>query len=792
MKRHPRLAIGVMFGLFVAMGLFTARRLEFSSGMADLIPESTEQELALVSASLVDSPLTRTMVLSLSAADLSTAVAAAQRWGVTLVAHPEVATLRTGPDESLADALFELYFPRRLRFLSDRPEDELPKRLSSQGLLEAARELRTALALPTGQLVKQVASADPLLAFPTLVRRLEQSRRGALDAVDGQFVDRDGRSAILFLTTQHSAFDVAHQAPFGAFLEQSFSELEREFSQDLRLERSGVHRFAAASERDARRDMQRISGISVVGIVAVFLMVFRSPRLMALSLLPLLGGILTASTAGILLFGKLHVMTLAFGCTLIGVCIDYPIHYVSHHGLLPSSSAAGPYASLERIWVAILMGALTSMAGFIVFVGSDFPAVRQIGAFSASGILGALITTRVLLPPLMPDAPRVHDFHARALARAAGLLGAMGRRRAILVAILAIAAAVSAVGLQRAQWQDDIFALGLPPRPSWHEEDKRVRARVSQMDAGRFVVALGVDAESALRSNDAVFTRLVEARAAGRIEDFRSLHPFLTSNSLQERNLAALEQNPELPERMLAALRAEGFRSEAFQPFVRTLEAEVPSPLRFEDLEASPLAPIVAPFRVDLRNRVAILTFLKGVTNAEELSALFADLDDVHYFEQRSFLTEIAGQHRLRALALVGVGLAVVAALLWARYRSLRLALVTLAPCLVAAALTLALLSLMGIPLNLLHLLGVLLVLSVGVDYAIFLVASGPEAGTRAATLLGLCLACASTCLAFGLLAFSSFPALRALGLSTSIGAVLSLVMAPTVLLLLGPHEDAA
>jgi len=98
----------------------------------------------------------------------------------------------------------------------------------------------------------------------------------------------------------------------------------------------------------------------------------------------------------------------------------------------------------------------------------------------------------------------------------------------------------------------------------------------------------------------------------------------------------------------------------------------------------------------------------------------------------------------------VGVGLAVVAALLWARDRSLRVTLVTLAPCLVAAALTLALLSLMGIPLNLLHLLGVLLVLSIGVDYAIFLVASGPEAGTRAATLLGLCLACASTCLAFG------------------------------------------
>jgi predicted exporter len=789
-KSRPRLTLAAMLCLFLAMGLFTVRRLELSSGMADLIPESTEQELALISASLVDSPLTRTMVLSVGASDLTTAVAAARRWESTLAGHPEVATLRTGPDESLPEAIFELYFPRRLLFLSTRPEDELPERLSPPGLRQAARELREVLALPTARLVREVASADPLLVFPALLRRLQQARHGSLEVVEGHFVDRDDPSAILFLTTRHSAFDVRSQVPFGAFLEGSFSELEREFPKGLRLERSGVHRFAAASERHAREDMQRISSISMVAITLVFLVVFRSLRLLAISLLPLLGGLLTATTVGILLFGKLHVMTLAFGSTLIGVCIDYPLHYLSHHVLLPA--ADGPYASLRRVWGAIAMGAATTMAGFIVFAGSDFPAVRQIGAFSATGILGALITTRVLLPPLMPVAREISRLQASTLELIARLLEGMGRRRVAPGTILLLASGVVVVGLPRAQWQDDVFALDIPPEQSWLEEDARVRAQVSQMDAGSFVVAFGDDAESALRRNDDVFARLERARDAGRIERFRSLHPFLYSAQLQRRNLAALSELPDLPERTLDALEAEGFRREAFQPFARAIEAEAPPPLRFDDLAGSPLADMVAPFRIDLENRTAILTFLKGVTSSEELTALFADLDGVHYFEQRRFLAKIIGHYRWRTVTLVGVGLIAVAALLYTRYRRIRTALATLAPCLLAAALTLALHSLLGIRINLLHLLGLLLVLSIGVDYAVFLLASGPHPPTRAAAMLGLCLACLSTCLAFGLLATSSFPALRALGSSTFIGVLLSLILAPSVLVLMEPARESA
>lgn len=82
------------------------------------------------------------------------------------------------------------------------------------------------------------------------------------------------------------------------------------------------------------------------------------------------------------------------------------------------------------------------------------------------------------------------------------------------------------------------------------------------------------------------------------------------------------------------------------------------------------------------------------------------------------------------------------------------------------------------------HLVACLLVLSMGEDYAVFLLESRDDPKGPATTMVGLILACVTTVLSFGLLAVSSHPALRALGVVTSLGVLLSLVFAPLVLLM--------
>ena len=99
-------------------------------------------------------------------------------------------------------------------------------------------------------------------------------------------------------------------------------------------------------------------------------------------------------------------------------------------------------------------------------------------------------------------------------------------------------------------------------------------------------------------------------------------------------------------------------------------------------------------------------------------------------------------------------------------------------------------LSLLGTELNLLSLVGTLLVLSIGVDYGIFMVETSGRGVESVAALLSIVIACLTTVLSFGALGLSDNPALRAIGLTTGLGSLLSLVLAPSFLMLLRPPSE--
>jgi predicted exporter len=108
-----------------------------------------------------------------------------------------------------------------------------------------------------------------------------------------------------------------------------------------------------------------------------------------------------------------------------------------------------------------------------------------------------------------------------------------------------------------------------------------------------------------------------------------------------------------------------------------------------------------------------------------------------------------------------------------------------------AGAAALGAVGLLGVPANLMHLLGVLMVLSVGADYGIFMaeIDRHPEAARE--TLLSVTVAWATAILSFGLLALSSTAPLRAIGLTTGVGVTLSWLLAPLARHLLVRRGDA-
>jgi predicted exporter len=128
---------------------------------------------------------------------------------------------------------------------------------------------------------------------------------------------------------------------------------------------------------------------------------------------------------------------------------------------------------------------------------------------------------------------------------------------------------------------------------------------------------------------------------------------------------------------------------------------------------------------------------------------------------------------------------AVVSLALRSRARTLRV----LAPMALTTLIVVAALRAGGVSLNLFHLISLVLVAGLGLDYALFFEHAADEPSEQRRTLHAVLVCSLSTLMVFVLLAASSLPVLRAIGLPVAIGVVSNFVLA---LLLTRPRAEPA
>jgi predicted exporter len=775
--------------LLVALGGLTvavATRLSFGTDITNLMPEGGAGSLADVSRRLTGSDLARSMVLTVGGPDTARAVAGARALAEAIAEHPEVAWLRTGVDDGQMQAVFELYFPRRFYFLASDPT-RIAELTTDAALRAQAESAKRELALPVAALGKRLVTSDPLGSFRGILARIS-GQQPSLDLVDGQFVTRDGRFGVLFLGTRAPAFDGNRQKALLADLSAAFAGVDQRLGGGLLLEWSGANVFAVATERSIRSDVNFVTAFSIVSVFVCLQLFLGSWRNLLLTGLPMLGGLVGATGLGLLVFGRLDGLTLGFGAALIGVVIDYPTHLLCHLCFSPHRADRG--LVLRRISPSLALGGLTTIASFAGLGLTAFPGFRQIAFFSAAGVGIALAITLWVLPPLVVSVARV-PLASRVVSEHLGraVLGLAPRRKTMAALALGLLA-LSAPWLPRLVWVDDMSRLWRMD-PELLQEDRRVRDRVSQFETGRLVIGVAPDREQAIALGEVVQARLAPLVEAGDLGGFRSLHSFLWPEAVQRANLAALRADAGLPARVQAAYQAAGFREGGLAGFAQTLAQEPPPPLRFEDLTQSPLADLVRPLLADFGGEFAVQTYLQGVKSPEAVRRAIQGLPGVHFFDQRQFLNDVYAQFRSTTVQQIFTGNLLVIGLLLVRYRRLRPALAAFFPSVLVSLLLLGGFAAFGVETNLLHVVGLVMVLGMGVDYGVFVVDSASDPMEMGTTMLSTFLGSITTVFTFGVLALSQHPALRALGVTIGVGILLSFLLAPLSLLLLRVRPGA-
>jgi predicted exporter len=532
---------------------------------------------------------------------------------------------------------------------------------------------------------------------------------------------------------------------------------------------SGIPFHSYASSSAAQREISLISAVTSLIILVLFLFVFRSILPVTLTLLTIGVSALSAAGTVLLFFREMHVLTFVFGTTLIGMGVDYSVHYFIHRRGSPAlESGAAIRGHLRR---SILMSLASSCLCFALLLFAPFAILRQFAVFSMAGLLSSFLSVFCLYPLLKNPAPekrRIPWLKPSSGGTARPLL------RGLLIAAL-LAAALGTLFGSRDKLRVENNLGGLYTMPDYLLESERAASAVlNQGSAGWYFIVSGESPEETLEHEEALTAALDAEIAGGNLSSYMAASLFIPSVRTQQKNYAAAAALLPWAEGQFESL---GFPPEAAAAF-REDFARARDKQLFPGGDIPPyLADIIANLWIGKAGDAYYSCVLPLHTKGEEPFRAIAEKFDFVFFVNK--VEDISRE--LDSLTWVMILLFAAAYLLIALglrffYSPADAARICAIPALVVLV-TLAVLAAADIPLSLFSMTGLVLVFGLGLDYMFYMTEDRRSPG-RPLTVLAVFLSFATTALSFGALSLSGFAPVHIFGLTVFTGLSAAFVFA--------------
>ncbi|MBN8737859.1 MAG: MMPL family transporter [Xanthomonadales bacterium] len=752
--------------LIVAVGWGVARHLKISSDLRDFVPPARSADQKLLLDEIGKGPGSRLLLLAISGAPRARLAELSRGLDDALAHDPGFAHVANGGSD-LAEVASDLL---PYRYLLSPTLDT--HRFDAAYLRAQLQQRVEDLSSPAASLLEPWLRRDPTLETLKLAQLWAPQRQPKL--ADGVWFSERGE-ALLVAETRAAGFDPGAQAAAIASLQEHFAALPGAAGAKLAI--SGPGWFGVEASRNTRAEADRFGAITTVGFVIMLLLAYRSAVPVLVTALPLLSGAVVGFALLALVFGHAHGITVAFGFTLLGVAQEYPLRVFSHRRIGVDTATC-----VRELWPLLATAIASVCIAYLAFFASGVAGLQQLAVFTIGGLVTAGACTRWLLPRVVPPARR--DMAATpGLATAWHFLARLPRPRWLpwLVAVAGCAVVVLAPG---GFWQNDLSALTPIPTAEL-QRDARLRAALGAPDVRYLLVLRAKDAQGVLALSERVAPRLRKLVADHAVDGFELPSRYLPSVATQRARQSRLPDRGDLEASLQQAMQDLPFRAGVFAPFVADVEAaRTLPPLTPAGFEQSPLGTRLESMLVRQGDGWVGLGALSGVNDPAAFAQLSRDTHGAaHLLDLKASTESLVVAYRHRILVALGVAALLLCAAVTLALRSPRRALHVLGPMTLATLLVLVVLRGAGIPLSLFHLVSLTLAAGLGLHYALFFERRTGDEREDLRTLHATLVCVASALLVFGVLALSSVPVLRAIGLTVALGVAfhftLSVLMAP-------------
>jgi len=634
---------------------------------------------------------------------------------------------------------------------------------SAKGLQDTFSQRLRDLRSGAGPALSDFLTTDPHLSFLSYVR-------GLLDLTGpltkhGVWFASEYQSALMLIQVRSEGLDIEKMQIALENINGSFAELAAE--SNIKVEIAGPGVMAVETKAAIEQVMKRMTIFIIVMLAAVFIYAYRSLYLLMLAGFLLSTSVGFALVATQMMFGVVHSIVLVFGITLLGVCLDYPLHLFSHCRQSESAST-----SLNLIWPTLRLSGISSILAFLALLGSGFDGLSQLAIFAACGLTMALLLTRYGLANFLSAdraTPRLWNIH----------LSLKSVHKAI-ISILLLSAPIFIIAQTGNFWEDSIEAIS-PIPASARESDRRLRHALNVPEVSHVFINAGDSVDEVLASSETLQIKLNELKALGIIKSIWSPSQVLPSIATQQQRQSKIPSAKQLQRNLESSLETLPFKPAAFVSWLDVVSTSKKlAPLSYADMSATVLADALRQGLFQSGEQWLAVTRIGGIRSDVELNGWLEnnlDVSDSHVHIKTATEGLLIEYRRttFQRLIAVAIVLAIIVAI-WSR--SVMRTVWVLLPVGIGIGSGIMVPLLIGTSINVFHLLALLLVFGMGLDYSLFFNRTGGDMLETQQRLHAISISALTTAAAFSILAFSTVPVLAAIGQTVSAGVIACFVSA--------------
>ena len=638
------------------------------------------------------------------------------------------------------------------------PSSSFSKEALSSVLQQRFSELRSGF-----NVFKETLSSDPQNHFANYLFKL--SERGETTHHHGVWFDKEKTAALLLVELNVKQFDIDKQQHAIEEIHQTLNLLSQKQAINFELDINGAASMAFQTREAIQTTSKWLSGIALILMSLLFWWSYRSFRLFLIAILPLASAIIAALTITNIIFHQVHGIIIAFGITLLGVCLDYPVHLFSHQTMSQT-----PQQTILSIWPTLRLGVITTALAYLAMLGTGFSGLSQLSVFAISGLFVALFTTRWIVPFWM----NVHFIKPKHqyLSYLSKLSFALKSKFYIAVSIIIFCTLTIAINYDSI-WSKNISDLSPIPE---HVKilDQKLRHSVGAPDVNHVFLLKDESSETLLQRTELLKNKLLELKDKNIVRHIFSVTDFIPSKKTQRIYQQQLPTKSDLKNNVDKANNKLPFKPSFFKPFINDVEqSKVLPPLDVDKILTTPLGRHLQQDLFFKHKKWISIIRLSGVKNEAVLLNWLSTKPaaQAHYLNLRQATSSLMADYQQTALFRLILGSLVIGLILLtvrSRYR----AGIILLPVVLAVFLSISVQIMLGTQLTLFHILALLLIVGIGLDYSLFFDRRCTSTEDYQHRLHGIFVSAASTLITFGILGFSDVPVLSALGQTVTFGVL--------------------